>query len=101
MLKITIEVIPHGQYEDRFTIDEVFIANVGGDRFKGNYDVWFKKDPAGLDKADRPTPEVSIKGFKRNLGARELLRQALNKAFAKASKAKRRKEERLSSSGSE
>lgn len=104
MLKITIEVIPYGQYEGRYTIDEIFIANMGGDQFKANYDVWFKKDPAGLARNERPTPEVSVKGFKRNLGARELLRQSLNKAYAKTNKTKRRKERKernISATGSE
>lgn len=83
MLKITIEMIPHGDYMDRYPINSIYIANVGGDSKKANYDVWFETDPTNFSKAERPIPDLSILKYKRNKGAIELLRQSLNKWYTK------------------
>lgn len=83
MLKITIEVIPLGDYTDRYPIHSVYIANTGGDTKKANYDVWFEVDPTNFSKAERPIPDLSIVKYKRNKGAIELLRQSLNKWYTK------------------
>ena len=83
MLRIKIEIVPYGREEDKYQIEEINIVNVGGDNYKGNYKVYFNEDP-------RLTPElehdIMIKKFKRQKGARELLRTVLNKFKAKENK---------------
>lgn len=86
MLKITIEVIPFGDYNDRYPINAVYIANVGGDSKKANYDVWFDVDPTDFSKEERPKPHVQVVKYKRNQGEIELLRQSLNKWYTKKKK---------------
>ena len=81
MLKITIEVIPWGDYNHRSTIEEVFIANVGGDRDIANYECWFNYDPSVVKKEERKDADIEIKDYKRSKGSVQLLRQALNKYF--------------------
>jgi hypothetical protein len=88
MLKITIEVIPFGKYEDRYPIHSIYIANVSGSTAKADYDAWIGLDPTDYDKDKRPKPHVQIKRYKRHLGAIELLRQTLNKWYTKESKEK-------------
>lgn len=87
MLLTTIEVIPHGQWEDRYSIHKIYIANVGGNEFKADYHIWFNEDPT--DKTQfRLEPHIAIKKFKRQLGAIELLRQVLNKQHSKVKRKK-------------
>lgn len=89
MLLTTIEVIPFGTWEDRYKIQEIYIANVGGNVHKANYYVWLDKDPTNK-LFPRPEPDVIIKNFHRKEGATELLRQVLNKWYTKKNKEKRR-----------
>lgn len=89
MLKITIEVIPFGRYEDRYPIHSIYIANVSpGNPIKADYDAWLELDPTDYDKDKKPKPHVQIKKYKRHLGAIELLRQMLNKWYTKKNKEK-------------
>lgn len=83
MLRVRIEVVPMGQEEDKYQIEEINIVNVGGDTFKANYNVYIDKDPR-LTKDI--TPDIIIKKFHRQKGARELVRSVLNKLFAKENK---------------
>lgn len=85
MLLVTIEIVPHGQWADRYPIQRLYIANVGGNAHKADYHIWLDKDPT--DKTvERPQPDLQIKKFKREKGATELVRQALNKWHAKNNK---------------
>lgn len=90
MLKMTIEIHPFGRSEDKRSIKEIFIANdTTGDAYKGNYKIWVDNDPRDRDLAPpfkRPKPDIELKKFKRNLGAQELVRQILNKLYAKETK---------------
>jgi hypothetical protein len=83
MLRVKIEIVPYGREEDRYQIEEINIANVGGDNYKANYKVFVDKDPrfTGLEECD-----IIIKKFKRQKGARELVRSVLNKLYAKGNK---------------
>lgn len=92
MLKITIEVIPFGDYNDRYPINAVYIVNVGGDNKKANYDVWFEVDPTDFKKEERPNPDLQLNKYKRNKGAIELLRQSLNKWHTKKVKKEKKSE---------
>ena len=86
MLKITIEVIPYGDYSDRHTIHSIYVANVGGNITKADYDTWFEIDPTDFPKEKRPVPHLKVKKHKRNQGAIELLRKVLNLWYTKKNK---------------
>jgi hypothetical protein len=86
MLLVTLEIVPFGRWDDKYRIKQIFIANVTNppNNQKGDYDVWFDQDPTA--DAFKPKPDIHIKGFKRNKGAQELVRQILNKAYTKDKK---------------
>ena len=80
MLRIRIEIVPYGQEEDKYQIEEINIANVGGDKYKANYEVYLNNDPRLTPK---PKYDILLKKYHRQKGARELVRTALNKLFAR------------------
>jgi len=82
MLYMRLEIIPHGQWDGRYPISQIYIANVGGNQAKANYHVWLEHDPTEPGTI-RPKPDLVIKGFKRNKGALELLRKVLNMCYTK------------------
>lgn len=88
MLLVTLEIVPHGCWEDKYKIKQIYIGNVGGNPTKGNYDVWFDVDPT--EPGFRPKPHLHLKGFKRVKGAQELVRQILNLGYTKAVKKEKR-----------
>lgn len=88
MLLTTLEIVPHGQWEDRYPIKKIYIVNIGGNPHKADYHVWFDQDPT--DKSiERPKPDLHIKKYKRDKGATELLRQILNSWYTKQNKEKK------------
>lgn len=91
MLLTTLEIVPFGQWDNRYKIKSIYIANVTKEHnpHKGDYDIWVDKDPTETGTI-RPKPDVQIKKFKRHLGAQELLRQVLNKLYAKEQKEKKK-----------
>lgn len=88
MLLITFEIVPFGQWDDRYPIQKVYIANVGGNSYKANYHAWIDVDPTE-NYEQRPEPHFIIKNFHRQEGATELLRKVLNRWYSKKSKEKR------------
>jgi hypothetical protein len=88
MLYTRLEIVPFGQWEGRYPIHNIYIANVGGNQAKANYHIWFEQDPTEPGTI-RPKPDIIIKGFKRNKGALELLRKALNMWYSKCERGKK------------
>lgn len=83
MLKIDFNVIPFGNYDNKYNIETLYIANVGGDRFKADYHIWFNDDPTDYVETERPTPHMVFKKYKREKGALELVRVILARLQSK------------------
>lgn len=98
MLLATLEIVPHGDWTARYPIERIYIANVGGDKNKANYHVWVDEDPTDRTR-ERPEPHLTISKFKRNSGARELVRQILNKLYSKKTKESKRAKSRSIKAG--
>lgn len=78
MIKITIELYPHGRIEGKRRLGYAIIANDGsGTKSRGNYNIkLFKEDD------NKPWKTCEIKGFKRLLfNAWDLLYGVLKKAI--------------------
>lgn len=77
MLRILIEMWPHGDESKRYTLGEGFIANVGGSHSTGNYDVRLMKSPV-YAKTTGVWKKGTVEGFPRlRLGPWDLLLRAL------------------------
>lgn len=74
MLRVTIELVPHGVEALAKTISEVCIANVGGSQDVGNYEVGGYQ--IGTDKKITEFA-VKINNYERNEGALKLVGDVL------------------------
>jgi hypothetical protein len=74
MLRITIELLPHGSEAKKRYLGTIEIANTGGTPTRGNYRVRLSK----RDKPNQVWKEAQIANFpRRRLGAYDLLYRAL------------------------
>lgn len=75
MLRVTVEIVPHGDESRAETLTEIFIGNDGtGTHEAGNYDI-YTADPRGkpLPRNKRDGWIGRIEGFPREEGHRDLL----------------------------
>lgn len=74
MLRITVELVPHGDEDRAKEIAQMVIANDGtGDPYLGNYEGWIGAD----EYTDEPAKFGIIKGHDRSKGVWELVRLML------------------------
>ena len=79
MLKVKIEIHPHGSEDNKRVINEIYIANtLEGTQEFGTYHAWLDTDPRQWLKAeDRPEPHAALKGFDRTRGATALVAEVI------------------------
>ncbi len=74
MVRVTIEIVPHGNDEEAYKVSEINIVNdLSGTLDKGNY--IYKLD------ADNIIIEGKYKGFNRSEGVLPLVKKVLTKAI--------------------
>lgn len=72
MLRLTLEMVPFGLEDRKYTIGVVEIANVGGNSKYGNYVAIWKKE-------GEPDRKIEYKRFDRSTGAWSLVGKILRK----------------------
>lgn len=85
MLKVIVELHPHGSKDGIQEIETLYIANVGQTGYnEAKYDFWINQDPRELLK--RPEPTGHVKNFDRNRGSLELVMECMKVATKKGKK---------------
>ena len=85
MLKVIVEIHPFGDAKRKRVINEIYIANVGGDSEIGHYQAWLNVDPR-VDREARDVPHVMLSGFKRNKMCNALIAKIIAKLEKKGLK---------------
>jgi hypothetical protein len=86
MIKVAVELWPHGRSDQAEEIGLAFIINDGsGDDQRGNYEVVFTSPAKDMQPASLRT--VRISGFDRRRDVWSLLHQALDRLMSDASNA--------------
>lgn len=80
MLRVTIELVPHGMEDRKKKIGEMVIANDGsGDSFNGNYQALIAEDSWSGDKE----AYVKVHGYDRSQSVWELVETVLRLRYLK------------------